>query len=318
MEKNKKLNSTDLMMAKGTMTIAMFRDMMKDALASCIEGCTLEDQDARKNNGVVCHGICIRDPERNIAPCIYLDDAFEDYQNGRNFNEIVTAFVKNYEQNRPLFDFDTTLVTDYGRVKNSICLKIVNTKLNRELLSDVPHVQFLDLSVVFYILLDDLLGKNASILVKNEHMVNWGVDTDTVYEMAKANTQRLLGEKIVPMKSIIESILESRDNKENDCLPELESCGMYVATSRTQFNGAYVFLNDSLLSGFADETGSSFFYIIPSSIHELLFLPGDINMEPEDIRKMIVDVNANCVEPEEVLSNNVYRYQRETGFVEIL
>lgn len=47
------MNKTELMMAKGTMTIETFTDMMKDALSSHIEeDCTREAQKVKKNNGV--------------------------------------------------------------------------------------------------------------------------------------------------------------------------------------------------------------------------------------------------------------------------
>lgn len=313
MEENRNMNNTDFIMAKGAMTMEMFTDMMKEALSSRLRGCTLEAQETNKNNGVVLHGIRITEPERNIAPVIYLDDAYKEYRNGRNFNEIVEAAAENFRKNRPVSGFDATFITDYQRVKERICFKVVNTALNRELLSGVPHVPFFDLSAVFYILLDSIPGQNASIMVNNSYMALWGVDTDELFETAKSNTQRLLGGKIMPMWDIIKDILESRGEGRP---PRPESCSMYVATNREKINGAAVFLYDSLLSGFADKIGKDF-YIIPSSIHELLFLPGDVDMEPEEIRKMISEVNSTCVDREEILSGNVYRYRRETGLVEI-
>ena len=36
-----------------------------------------------------------------------------------------------------------------------------------------------------------------------------------------------------------------------------------------------------------------------------------------EIWEMVSEVNSACVDPEEVLSNNVYRYRRETGLVEV-
>ena len=80
MEKNKNMNNTDFIVTKRTMSIETFTDMVKDKLSSHIRGCTLEAQVTKKNNGVVLHGIRIMEPERNIAPVIYMDDYFKDYQ----------------------------------------------------------------------------------------------------------------------------------------------------------------------------------------------------------------------------------------------
>ena len=313
---NKKMNNTDLMMAKGTMTIDAFADMMKDALSSCIEDCTLEVQETKKNNRVILHGIRIIDPESNIAPVIYLDEVFKEYQNGRSFDEIVTVVAEYYEKNRLTVDFDTRDIMDYERVKDKICYKVINTALNSELLSDVPHVPFCDLSVVFYVRIDSIQGQGGSIMIHNSLLGEWGLDTDTLFEIAKSNTQRLLEGKVMPMNDIIADILNDEDCRAEGLLLD-EDCCMYVATNREKINGAAVFLYDSLLSGFADKIGKDF-YIIPSSIHELIFLPDVPNMEPEQIKEMISAVNSMSVREEEILSYNLYRYRREKGLVELV
>lgn len=315
-DKNKNVNNTDHFMAKGTMTIETFMNMVKDALASHLRDCTIKSQEVKKNNGVILHGLCIMEPESNIAPVIYLDNAFKDYQNGRDFHEIVTAIAEDYKKNHPLSGFDATIMNDYVRVKDRICFKVINTALNSELLSGVPHIPFWDLAVVFYILLDSIPGQNASIMVQNSNMIDWEVDTDILFKTAKANTQRLLGGKVMPMKNVIEDALADRGVMTEERLSELENCGMYIATNNENVNGAVVLLYDSLLSGFADKVGADF-YIIPSSVHELIFMLDSVNMKPEDIRRMICEVNST-VDPEEILSDNVYIYRRETGLVEII
>lgn len=88
----------------------------------------------------------------------------------------------NYRQSGRLPDFDIKDIQEYERAKEKLCLKIINTDLNRKLLSDVPHVPFCDLSVVFYIFLDRVPDQNASVLVSNQIMDVWGVNTDTLYE----------------------------------------------------------------------------------------------------------------------------------------
>lgn len=118
------------------------------------------------------------------------------------------------------------------------------------------------------------------------------------------------------MKTIMENILGDMDDRGEGLLPDENDC-MYVATNVTKSNGAAVFLYNSMLSGFADSISRDF-YIIPSSVHELIFLPDDLKLDPEDIKSMILNVNSTCAAPEEVLSNNLYHYQRKTGLVELV
>ncbi len=313
MEKSKNMNNTDFTLEKEIMSIETFADLVKSRLLFHIRDCDLEKYEVKKNNGVVLHGIRIKEPENNIAPVFYMDGYYKDYQDGRPINEIVMEIVANYKKNCVISDFDTKNITDFERVKERICLKVVNTDLNRELLCDVPHIPFCDLSVVFYVLVDSIPGQNGSVMISNRFMADWGVDTDTLFERAMYNTPKLLRGKVMSMNSVIESML---DDRTEDMLPDLENGVMYVATNDTQTNGASVFLYNSLLSEFANRIGRDF-YIIPSSIHELIFLPDDLQMKPEDLRGMVCEVNSTCVKPEEVLSNNVYRFRRDTGLVEI-
>lgn len=58
------------------------------------------------------------------------------------------------------------------------------------------------------------------------------------------------------------------------------------------------------------------FYIIPSSIHELIAVPV-LAQGLEELREMVKEVNDNQLAPEEILGYEVYRYNRETGEVEV-
>lgn len=313
---NKNRNNSDLLMEEGTMTIDEFIDMVKDALSLRIDGCTVEAQEVIKNNGVRLHGIRIMEQDVNISPCIYLDTMFQDYQNGRDFSEIVSVVVENYQQNRQVSDFDTTFITDYEKVKERIRFKVVNTDLNKELLSEVPHFPFYDLSVVFYVLIDEIPEQNGSVLIRNQFLESWGVDKDTLWEVAKSNTEKL-GAKVIPINTILDIILsDSNEGEEDEKLPE-DKIGMFIASNTSRINGAAVLLNEALLTDFADRIGKDY-YIIPSSVHELIFLPDDVDMEPGEIRCMIEEINSTSVEPEEVLSNSLYRYQRKMGRVELV
>ena len=50
--------------------------------------------------------------------------------------------------------------------------------------------------------------------------------------------------------------------------------------------------------------------ILPSSIHEVLIISAE-GHDPKELCQIVHDVNSSCVSPEEVLSENVYLYDRE-------
>ena len=53
------------------------------------------------------------------------------------------------------------------------------------------------------------------------------------------------------------------------------------------------------------------YYILPSSIHEIIILPVSCTMGLEEINDMIVEINETQVSEEDVLSEHAYYYSRE-------
>ena len=62
------------------------------------------------------------------------------------------------------------------------------------------------------------------------------------------------------------------------------------------------------------------FYILPSSIHEVLLLPADYkdSEKTEEMRDMVCEVNDTQLKLEERLSYNVYYYERSINQITIL
>ena len=69
------------------------------------------------------------------------------------------------------------------------------------------------------------------------------------------------------------------------------------------------------LSGISilDRLDTDKFYILPSSVHEVIIVSPQIAMNIEALREMVNSVNATEVSPDEVLSYNVYEYSRKNG-----
>ena len=57
----------------------------------------------------------------------------------------------------------------------------------------------------------------------------------------------------------------------------------------------------------AKELGGDIF-ILPSSVHEVLILPDDGNMNAQELKEMVTSINASEVAPEDRLTDNVYHY----------
>lgn len=62
------------------------------------------------------------------------------------------------------------------------------------------------------------------------------------------------------------------------------------------------------------------FFIIPSSIHETLIMPKGmeiqgLEMTPKEMGQMLREINQGYVEKDEILSDRIYEYDKESGKV---
>ena len=104
----------------------------------------------------------------------------------------------------------------------------------------------------------------------------------------------------------------------NAALPDMEEPEnlppLYVATNECKCHGAAVLLYDGVLERFAERIGSDF-YILPSSVHETLFMPVLPDTDGCMLPELVCGINTEQVAPEEVLSDNVYLYHAGDGSV---
>lgn len=203
---------------------------------------------------------------------------------------------------------------DYENISGRIVYKLVNTGQNRELLEDIPHMEFLDLSIVFQCLVEDEPDSTASVLVYNLHLKIWGITAEDLYMDAVRNTPRLMGYEFKSMKDVLLEIMESEPEGKSGseaCMAEIEDAvPMYVLSNRHRIEGAACILYPALLRDICGKLESSF-YVIPSSVHEVLILPADNTDESGKIRAMIKEVNDTQVAPEEILSYSLYYYDKK-------
>ena len=326
---NNSNNNGGFIMSTGTInTVDLFADVVKAGLEEAHPECCVMVHKVTKNNNLVLTGISIRSREVNLAPTIYMDSYYNDYKDGRPVSEIIAEVERAYNAYKVEQDFDVSSITDFNHVQDKICYKLVNRDKNKELLSDAPYLPFHDLAVIFYVVVSEDRVGTGTVTVHNHLMEMWGnPDIKELYRIAKNNTQRRYKGRVSNMMEIMgEIISHSADNVDPDVVDaffEMDSVyednmmPMFVATNNKKVNGAGVILYDGLLTTFAEKIGGDF-YILPSSVHEVIFVPANGDMDARYLIQMVREVNATQVAPDEVLSDNVYMYHADTDFVETM
>ena len=133
----------------------------------------------------------------------------------------------------------------------------------------------------------------------------WGVTEEDLYEAATINTPKLSPAKIVSMGDFL---AERAGNEQMAGLfPDND---FLVASNRDYVSGAAVILYPGVTREVAETMGGDY-YIIPSSRHEVIMISEtSVENGALDLKSMVKCVNETCVMPEDVLSDNLYHYDR--------
>lgn len=267
-----------------------------------------------KNNGNRLHGINVKCSGKNVSPTFYVDDLYDQYENGEIsfeecFEKIVREVRKTFDN---LPDLHLEQFNDFSKVKDKILYKLINTAANEELLKDVPYETVNDLSKIFFVNVSEKIGEMA-FTIRNEHMSAWGVTKEDISSAADANMPQMGGETFMSLAHMINQLNEIQIVDERE---DTEST-TFVLSNRDKVFGAAAALYTGEIQRLAERREADI-YIIPSSIHEVLLLVDSEETDAEDIKKTILDVNEAQVAPEERLSNNLYKYCRETDKIEVV
>lgn len=266
------------------------------------EKAQVERRRITKNNGVELEGITITEEGQRISPMIYLDEYYSIYERGVTIPQIGEDILRIYERSRESLPKTPDFYTDFEKVKARLACKLINYQRNEKQLVRVPYVRCLDLALVFYYVLEEEEIGRGTILIYNSHLTMWGISKEQLYEAARRNTPGLLPYEFIEMRELLaESFADGEDFEEE--LP------MYVLSNRERHFGAVNMIYDSVLSEIGRRIGDDF-YVLPSSVHECIIVPAGAKATRSELSNMVWDINRTQVLPEEVLSDNVYFYER--------
>ena len=282
-----------------------------------------------KNNDTVLDGMNIFSGHSGVTPTIYLNAVYEQYQDGRDIDQIVGSladqFVEIMGQEVP---FNVSQLFDYEDVKDRIVCRLVNRESNAERLSNAPFTTLEDLAVTYHVMVSQDEDGIGSLMITNDLMKGYGVDVDTLHQQAMENMPKLSPIDFRTLNEVMMDMMTPSFAEENGIdLDEAEEMvktmvasqgvpDIYCLTNAGKINGAAVILNPETQEYISDRVGGDYF-ILPSSIHELLVVCAQEGMEYEELQSMVQEVNQNCVSPDEILSNRVYQYDAKTHTISL-
>ena len=160
-----------------------FREKVKEALPDFLtddlKNAEIKDTAVNKLQGESYSGISITPEGSRVGVSINLEDAFLDYQTGSQFtavmNRLADTLVGTLGERE---QFDLGFLADYSAVKDMLTVEVVGKDQNAEMLQFVPHQEMEDLAAVYRIDLGETENGNATVLITNEMLKNYGLTTD--------------------------------------------------------------------------------------------------------------------------------------------
>lgn len=219
-------------------------------------------------------------------PNIYLDEMYEEFQSKKDIEEVlrlIAAMIIHYTGSFKEEEVDL----DFKSKKDSIVMNLINQERNRELLETVPHKDVMDLAIVYRIIMGQDDSGMATILVNRNIMKELELTEEELEELAYANTAKLFPIEIFRLSDLL-----------------------YVMTNELKIHGATAMMYSQAVDVLAEKIGGNFF-VIPSSIHEIMAVP-EQESDAGTLVRMLEEGNRICSLEEEILSNTIYHYNRET------
>ena len=291
------------------------RENIKGEMTKEYENATVEIRSFTKNNGIVLDGLTIYQEGTSISPTIYLNELYGQYQQGRNLYDILSQTAEVYMNagKRTMeamhLDIENDIFTD--RAKEWITFRVCGYEANKEMLQTMPHEKIGDMAMTYHVIASQREDGIGSIRITDSLMEEIGITEAELKSLAIENTRKMYPPTLKSMSEIVEEMLLGRRQEGGEIGRPLPEDGMYVLSNSMGINGAAALFYPDVQEQIADTLGKNY-YVLPSSIHEVIIVPDDGKVSQQELSDMVRDVNQTQVPLDEVLTNNVYHFNKET------
>ena len=288
-----------------------FLDFSKDAARAIAPDAEITVKKVEKLQGESYVGLSVRPEGSNAAVTMNLHSLFEQVQeNPKRLAAVMSEFLSGLEKAlTQIPQVDPARFMEYDNVKEQLTMQVVPVKPNQEKLAEIPHKTIEDIAVVYRIEVGDSRNQNASILVTNQMLDHFGVTPEQLHQDAVMSQAEHHPPTLRNMSEMMAEMMGGPD------FMDMPESPMWVATVEGGLHGAAAVQIPEFMDQAAEKLGGNFF-VLPSSIHECLFIRDDGEFERPQLEEMVQSVNAAEVSEADFLSDSVYHYDSEARIFE--
>ena len=265
------------------------------------------DKVNRKLDGL---SLLAQDGESMISPTLYINDMYEKYSKTGDLQGTLQEAAETMDE---VFREAELPPLDISTAKDNIIFQLVNTMQNEDMLKNLPHRDFQDLSIIYRWVVGVEQQGISSVVINNHVAESLGMGEEELFKAAAENTRRILPPVVQSMNEVMRDMFvadgmpkELADLMVGEQEPEMT---MWVISNERKIDGAVSMLYEDKLHNLAESVGTDL-YILPSSVHEVIAVSVEMG-EPEELAQMVAEINMDQVSLEERLSNQVYHYDKD-------
>ena len=263
-----------------------------------------------KSNDQKHHGLTFKRGESEAAPTIYLDDAYARFTEGEDLHTL-TAELKDAYLGSLSMPEPQKVDLDYDRIKDNLTVRLLEIRRNREFLATTPYMTVgHGLAMVCDIKMDDGDKGSWRATVTQGMLESQNYDKRELFMAAMDNAQLIDPPILVDMNQAL--FVHEGENlmKRSEPLPPEDVSNMYILSNTAGMLGSAALFYPDTREHIAEVIGESY-TVLPSSQHEVLIIPDSAGLPREDLAGMVKTANETVVEPKDVLSDNIFHYDRD-------
>lgn len=279
--------------------VTMVKEEVERNLPEELNGSIVKIQKTNKNNEVLT-GISIIEPEKECVPVIYLNDYLSKSEMETDIKDVAQHVINAHMAHRtPASVADiVSLIANRNveELRKHVSIQMVGLAGNEKYLDGCVYDKFLDMAAIYTLKFPNAENTGngyMSLRITEEVLRSLSISKKELRNMAHENMDK--------------ANYIFTDMADYFHLMNLPHGYMYILSSVDFCNGANAICFQELLRDVYETLGRPY-AILPSSIHELVVLPYDEEMDAEYLREMVNSVNSTVVKAGEILTNSVYLF----------
>ncbi len=199
---------------------------------------------------------------------------------------------------------------EYEKIKSKLYVQLIGIERNEDLLSHGVYTQIEDMALVYGMQAEVWERGYMGYLFTDDLMKKFGITKMQLHQDAMANVVQMWPVTFRRMEDVVEELSE-----QNLLHPNPSGAKLYIVSNQLNMTGAAALFYPKMMERISQEIGGDY-YILPSSVHEMIVLPDDDMLDPAQLQQMVQVVNSELDE-EDVLTDQIYHYDAEQRAFEL-